>query len=83
MPDLPDPPVFPVHAECIKLLSRAMFDIIDIGRIHKNILYEVMLDSTDFCCLNLDYGDITGPDQDWQSVPGEEVCIVAALFVLT
>lgn len=75
MPDLPDPPVFPVHGECIKLLNRAMFGIIDIDRIHKNILYEVMLDSTDFCRLNLGYGDITGPDQDWQCVPGEEVCI--------
>lgn len=71
--DLPDPPVFPVHFECIKLLSRAIIGTADVDSIQKDILYDVMLDLTDFSCLNLSYGDITGPDQDWQCIPGEEV----------
>lgn len=70
--DLPDPPVFPVHWECIVLLSRAI-GISSVASIQKNILYDVMLDLADFSCLNLSYGDITGPDQDWQCIPGEEV----------
>jgi hypothetical protein len=73
--DLPDPPVFPVHWECIRLLSRAIFGISEVKSIQKNILYDVMLELTDFCRLDLSYGDITGPDQDWQCIPGEEVCV--------
>lgn len=70
--DLPDPPVFPVHWECIVLLSRAI-GISSVASIQKNVLYGVMTDLADFSCLKLSYGDITGPDQDWQCIPGEEV----------
>ncbi|KAL3459981.1 hypothetical protein BJX64DRAFT_263745 [Aspergillus heterothallicus] len=74
--DLPDPPVFPMHKACLDLLSRALFGVVNVDRIQKDILYDVMHDLTDFCKLDLNYGDITGADQDWQCVPGEEYSII-------
>jgi hypothetical protein len=63
-----------MHAECLDILSRAIFGVVDVSRIQKGILYDVMHHLSDFCRLDLEYGDITGADQDWQCVPGEEVC---------
>jgi hypothetical protein len=62
-----------MHQACLDILSRAIFGVVDVARIQKNILYDVMHELTDFCRLHLEYGDITGADQDWQCVPGEEV----------
>ncbi|KAL2864696.1 uncharacterized protein BJX67DRAFT_360590 [Aspergillus lucknowensis] len=74
--DLPDPPIFPMHQACLEVLSRAIFGRVDVDRVQKNILYEVMHELSDFCRLDLDYGDITGADQDWQCVPGEEYSVI-------
>ncbi|KAL2811573.1 hypothetical protein BJX63DRAFT_398799 [Aspergillus granulosus] len=74
--DLPDPPIFPMHQACLEVLSRAIFGRVDVDRIQKSILYDVMHELSDFCRLDLDYGDITGADQDWQCVPGEEYSVI-------
>ncbi|KAL2833527.1 hypothetical protein BJY01DRAFT_225156 [Aspergillus pseudoustus] len=73
--DLPDPPVYPMHRACLDLLSRAIFGVVDVERIEKNVLYDVLHELSDFRYLSLDYGDITGPDQDWICVPGEEYSV--------
>jgi hypothetical protein len=77
--DLPDPPVFPMHAGCVDILSRAILGVVDVARIRKEVLYDVMHELADFCRLDLKYGDITGADQDWQCVSGEEVCSLTVL----
>lgn len=46
----------------------------DVSGIDKNVLYKVMTDlALGGRALDLNYGDINGPDQDWMSIPGEEV----------
>ncbi|KAL2785844.1 hypothetical protein BJX66DRAFT_328995 [Aspergillus keveii] len=74
--DLPDPPVFPMHAGCVDILSRAILGVVDVAGIRKEVLYDVMHELADFCRLDLKYGDITGADQDWQCVPGEEYSVI-------
>ncbi|KAJ0420825.1 hypothetical protein BJY00DRAFT_301336 [Aspergillus carlsbadensis] len=75
--DLPDPPVFPMHKGCLEILSRAIFGVVDVDRINKTILYSVMHGLSSFCHLKLDYGSITGNDQDWLCIPGEEYTVIS------
>lgn len=46
----------------------------DTYRVDKEVLYNTMSElNTNFGrALQLDYGDISGQEQDWECVPGEE-----------
>lgn len=69
-------PAFPFHEVCYKLLCRNIFGHEDISEIDRDIMYGAMrslaegewLSSLDIC-----YGDISGCEQWWDSVSGEEV----------
>ncbi|GAB1218104.1 hypothetical protein ATERTT37_007353 [Aspergillus terreus] len=46
----------------------------EFDNIDKKVLYKVMMDiNPGHPRLDLDYGDIKGPDQYWLCEPGEEV----------
>ncbi|KLJ09372.1 hypothetical protein EMPG_15235 [Blastomyces silverae] len=71
----PDP-VFPFHWECFCLLAWALDHETEPNNLDRTVLYEVMKEfSQVYSFLELDYGQIEGPEQDWYSVPGEEVSI--------
>ncbi|KAG2412827.1 hypothetical protein HFD88_010384 [Aspergillus terreus] len=68
--------VFPFHLCCFKLLLYSIFNDMEFDNIDKKVLYKVMMDiNPGHPRLDLDYGDIKGPDQYWLCEPGEEYCI--------
>ncbi|GES58040.1 F-box domain protein [Aspergillus terreus] len=68
--------VFPFHLCCFKLLLYSIFGDMEFDNIDKKVLYKVMMDTNPgHTRLDLDYGDVEGPDQYWLCEPGEEYCI--------
>ncbi|KAL5360408.1 hypothetical protein BJX96DRAFT_71020 [Aspergillus floccosus] len=68
--------VFPFHLPCFELLLYSIFSDMEFDHIDKKVLYNVMMDiNPGRMRLELDYGDIEGPDQFWRCQPGEEYCI--------
>lgn len=65
--------VLPFHWGCMDILCRIILGHPAYDELDKKALYDAMSQGKAYCTLNLPYGDITGSDQDWQSVPGEEV----------
>lgn len=65
--------VFPFHETCFEILAKAITAFPRSESLDKDVLYDTMCDSDGNCSiLGLDYGAVSGADQDWQCVPGEE-----------
>ncbi|PGH03723.1 hypothetical protein GX51_03867 [Blastomyces parvus] len=76
-----DNPVFPFHFECFCVLAWALDHETDSNNLDRTVLYEVMKEfSQVYHHLELDYGQIQGPEQDWYSVPGEEYVVTDPLI---
>lgn len=69
--------VFPFHWSCFRLLCRVILGHFNYDVLDKNALYDAMSQGKKYDSLDLPYGDITGNDQDWQSIPGEEVRVLS------
>lgn len=67
--------VIPFHWCCFEILARAITGSVDTDKIDREILYDVMSPLSSDCRddLGLDYGNLFGREQYWESVPGEEV----------
>ena len=66
-------PVFPVHSACLSVFSQAVINNSDSDNLDRNALYFSMRKVVkDYHGLKLEY-KVTGNDQDWLSIPGEEV----------
>jgi len=69
---------FPFHDCCLEILTKVITGLVDAGNIDKDVLYNAMaslaLSGGSATYLVLDYGDVLGRDQSWQSISGEEVC---------
>lgn len=67
-------PTYPFHEECYKILSRVLgyekYQAID-----KDVLYGVMTAHADVRNLDLPFGDISGQEQFWECIPGEEYSV--------
>ncbi|KAH7110305.1 hypothetical protein B0J11DRAFT_573468 [Dendryphion nanum] len=75
--------VFPFHEVCYKLLCRAIFGHENIKKINKDIMYSTMqsLSLENFPkALDVYYGEITGQDQFWECMSGEEYCVANPSF---
>jgi hypothetical protein len=68
-----DIPAFPMHDCCCNLLTRCLATK-ETSKIDKDILHEVMLQNKEELAreLELDYGQIEGPEQFWECHAGEE-----------
>lgn len=66
---------FPCHGLCLQILAKAVLGKPDSRLLNPEILYEIMSDerTCDSKSLKIDYGDISGQDQWWECMPGEEV----------
>ncbi|OCL02984.1 hypothetical protein AOQ84DRAFT_326619 [Glonium stellatum] len=73
--------VFPFHWCCFKILARALTGSPDTSKIDKDTLYNVMAElSPDYgSSLQLEYGNINGREQFWESIAGEEFCVTHPL----
>lgn len=67
--------VFPLHDCCLELLTECLTGAKDVSGLDKDVLYEAMfrLSGGYATSLSLDYGAISGQDQCWESIAGEEV----------
>jgi hypothetical protein len=68
--------VFPFHDCCLDILTEVLTSSKDVTEIDKDVLCDVMFELTTApyaTYLELDCGSVTGRDQRWESVPGEEV----------
>ncbi|KAL2363802.1 hypothetical protein RJZ56_003273 [Blastomyces dermatitidis] len=69
----PDP-MFPFHWECFCRLAWALNYETESNNLDRTVLYEVMKEfSQVYAFLELDYGQLEGPEQDWYSVPGDDL----------
>lgn len=75
--------VFPFHWSCFEVLCRAILGQTDYKDLDKKALYDAMSSGKTWDSISLPFGDITGNDQDWQSVPGEEVRVSFLIRNLT
>ncbi|GME25859.1 hypothetical protein GTA08_BOTSDO09438 [Neofusicoccum parvum] len=78
------PPVFPFHWCCFELLLKVLTNTTDLGRLDKELLYNVMQDlaQDDTRYLSLDYGEAgAAQSQFWESLPGQEFLVVKPAFV--
>jgi hypothetical protein len=64
---------FPFHEECYKLLTRCM-GYKSRKRVNKDVLYDIMIQNVQELGsdLSLDYGDVEGAEQFWESYAGHE-----------
>ncbi|OJD16642.1 hypothetical protein AJ78_03194 [Emergomyces pasteurianus Ep9510] len=69
-----DYPAFPFHWECFSVLMWALGHD-ESNNIDRTVLYEVMKDIAPTYSLDVDYGNIGGPEQDWISMSGEEYVV--------
>ncbi|KAF9891589.1 hypothetical protein FE257_003600 [Aspergillus nanangensis] len=81
VPDAIDPVVFPIHGSCLEVFTRAITGSTDINLLDKEALYNTMAELSSYSALNLPYGDIHGPDQDWQCIPGEEYSVTNPMSI--
>lgn len=67
--------VFPFHPCCFEILTRYLRYSNPATDVRRDIIYDVMsqLSSDRKSSLKLDYGQISGQSQYWESIPGEEV----------
>ncbi|KAK2766097.1 hypothetical protein FQN54_007612 [Arachnomyces sp. PD_36] len=63
---------FPIHWSCFDILTRALIGDANDSDLDKEALYDAMFKLSGDKRLCLDYGTISGPEQFWESVPGEE-----------
>lgn len=72
-----DSVVFPFHENCLNLLAGCFTGVQDTSRLDKDALYDAMCRMAERYTnrLALDYGDISGQDQCWNSIAGEEVSL--------
>ncbi|KAG5293887.1 F-box domain-containing protein [Histoplasma capsulatum G186AR] len=68
---------FPFHWCCFEILIRVLTGSTEIGQIDKDLLYHVMLGLSPQYSryLEIDYGNLTGVEQFWDCVPGEEYSV--------
>lgn len=69
-------PAFPFHETCYKILCRTILGHENIKELDKDILYGAMRSLAEgewLSCLDICYGDISGNEQYWECVSGEEV----------
>ncbi|KAF3047594.1 hypothetical protein E8E12_010671 [Didymella heteroderae] len=67
-------PCYPFHEECYKILSKVLgYD--RYQAVDKDVLYGVMTAHADDRGLRLPYGNISGPEQFWECIPGEEYSV--------
>lgn len=73
---------FPCHGLCLQILAKAVVGKPDSRLLNPEILYEIMCDARKggTSMLGIDYGDISGHDQWWNCMPGEEVGITGTLW---
>ncbi|KAL4941996.1 hypothetical protein BDV06DRAFT_171253 [Aspergillus oleicola] len=71
--------IYPFHQDCLEVFSRAIQGNADTGTIDKRALFRAFNSQSDMLRLDLPYGDLDGPDQDWISVPGEEYAVISPL----
>ncbi|KAK3303774.1 uncharacterized protein B0T15DRAFT_541215 [Chaetomium strumarium] len=69
--------VFPFHYCCFNILAQVLTADDDTTKIDKDALFDTMagLVKTHSVCLDIDYGSISGQDQRWESIPGEEFSV--------
>ncbi|KAH6983919.1 hypothetical protein EDB80DRAFT_783222 [Ilyonectria destructans] len=69
--------VFPLHDCCLELLTECLTGAKDVSGLDKDVLYEAMfrLSGGYATSLSLDYGAISGQDQCWESISGEEFSV--------
>ncbi|PHH84129.1 hypothetical protein CDD83_2435 [Cordyceps sp. RAO-2017] len=69
---------FPFHEACFEVLARLLTGTPDAKSVDKDVLFEAMENFVDSdregVSMELDYGAITGSQQYWQSIQGEEYC---------
>jgi hypothetical protein len=65
--------VFPFHYCCLGILAQVLTGVDDTSRIGKDALFDAMAGLIGRDSLDIDYGPISGQEQRWESVPGEEV----------
>ncbi|QSS54016.1 F-box domain-containing protein [Histoplasma capsulatum var. duboisii H88] len=72
-----DRSAFPFHWCCFEILVRVLTGSTEIGQIDKDLLYHVMLGLSPQYSryLEIDYGNLTGVEQFWDCVPGEEYSV--------
>jgi hypothetical protein len=67
-------PSYPIHEECYRILAR-VFGHGKYQDIDKDVLYGVMTAHADDRMLELPYGTVSGQEQFWECVPGEEYSV--------
>lgn len=69
------PGTYPCHVPCLKILARAITGAMDFHQLDPYVLHRALhrLCGIELQALKLDYGDMSGRDQSWESYPGEEV----------
>ncbi|KAK4236390.1 hypothetical protein C8A03DRAFT_16969 [Achaetomium macrosporum] len=69
--------VFPFHYCCFNILTQVLTGGNDTTKIDEDALFDTMarLVQTHSVCLDIDYGSISGQDQRWESIPGEEFSV--------
>ncbi|KAF2451988.1 hypothetical protein P171DRAFT_376537, partial [Karstenula rhodostoma CBS 690.94] len=69
-------PTYPFHEACLQVLAKCL-GLRKKGEIDRDVLYAVLSqNSKDHDpALSLDYGEIEGPEQFWESISGEEYVV--------
>ncbi|KAI5456914.1 hypothetical protein BGZ63DRAFT_428354 [Mariannaea sp. PMI_226] len=75
--------VFPFHPPCYEILSRTISSLSGVSKIDKNILYDAMsrLSKEPKRHLDINYGNLSGNEQFWAAIPGEEFSVANPLDV--
>ncbi|KAM5386963.1 hypothetical protein ACJZ2D_000256 [Fusarium nematophilum] len=73
--------VFPFHRVCHRMLEKAFISTKTALTIDRDVLFEVMarLSEQYSTCLDINYGDISGRDQFWEPIPGEEFSVTSPI----
>ncbi|KAH6617563.1 hypothetical protein F5144DRAFT_499211 [Chaetomium tenue] len=71
------PAAFPFHPCCFSILTDVLTGSTDVAKVDKDALYGAMSERVIHyrSFLELDYGEISGIDQTWESIAGEEFSV--------
>ncbi|KAF4443728.1 hypothetical protein F53441_11370 [Fusarium austroafricanum] len=76
--DIGQDAVFPFHKVCYIIFSEVITSKGKLKCVDKDLLYDVMcrLAGSYATSLDINYGPISGQDQKWEAIPGEEFSVI-------
>ncbi|KAH6876565.1 hypothetical protein B0T10DRAFT_585247 [Thelonectria olida] len=74
-------PVFPFHPPCLETFARTISPSGGIANVDKDILFDAMSQLTSYDSLDVDYGNISGKQEIWEKIIGEEFTVANPLEV--